>query len=113
PNTSNPRALFAATGSLEEALRRTRLKLTSDGAYEGLPRGEFWVHQSWSGDILAAPRWGGRPAAEISPLLRYSWPSGGTAGMDLLAAASHGRNPVLAHAFLNHLLDVGVAMLNF
>jgi spermidine/putrescine transport system substrate-binding protein len=113
PNTSDPSALAGATGSLTEAVKRTGLKLTSDGAYEGLPKGEFWAHQSWSGDILAAPRWGNRPAAVIAPLLRYDWPSGGTVGTDLLAIAARGKNPILAHAFLNHLLDVGVAMFNF
>ena len=71
PNTADATALSKAAGSLTEAVKRTRLKLTSDGAYEGLPKGEFWVHQAWSGDILAAPRWGHRPPAQIAPLLRY------------------------------------------
>jgi spermidine/putrescine transport system substrate-binding protein len=113
PNTADRSALSDAAGSLTGAVQRTRLRLTSDGAYEGLPRGDFWAHQAWSGDILAAPRWGGRPPSVVAPLLRYEWPEGGVVGTDLLAVTARGKNPVLAHAFLNHLLDPGVAMKNF
>jgi spermidine/putrescine transport system substrate-binding protein len=37
----------------------------------------------------------------------------GWVGCDLTAVCAHGKNPVLAHAFVNHLLDAGVAFDNF
>ena len=43
----------------------------------------------------------------------YRLPRGGIVGCDLTAICARGRNPVLAHAFLDHLMDVGVAMRNF
>ncbi len=43
----------------------------------------------------------------------FTWPRGGIVGCDLTAICARGRNPVLAHAFLDHLLDVGVALRNF
>jgi spermidine/putrescine transport system substrate-binding protein len=43
----------------------------------------------------------------------FTCPRGGTGGCALTAICARGRNPVLAHAFVDHLLDVGVAMENF
>ena len=56
-NTSNPSALAAAGRALEEMARAVDVRLTTEGAYEGLPSGKFAVHQAWSGDILSALRW--------------------------------------------------------
>ena len=112
-NTTDPSALATAADALTQMARAVDVRATTEGAYEGLPKGEFAVHQAWSGDLLAAPRFGGAPAS--TPLLRYWWPADGTgvAGCDLLAILAGGRNPVLAHAFLDHLIDPEVAMRNF
>ncbi len=114
-NTSDPSALAAAGRALEEMARVVDVRLTTEGAYEGLPSGEFAVHQAWSGDILSALRWGKARVLGTAADLRYWWPADGTAvvGCDLLALCARGENPVLAHAFLNHLLDEGVALENF
>jgi spermidine/putrescine transport system substrate-binding protein len=111
--------LARAADALEEAVRVAGVRFTLDGAEEGLPEGEFVAHQSWSGDVLTAPRYaeqddpgsGGRVVRE----LRYRAPAahGLVVGCDLTAICARGRNPVLAHAFLNHLLDFDTAMDNF
>jgi spermidine/putrescine transport system substrate-binding protein len=51
----------------------------------------------------------------MGPLLGYWWPMDGTGvvGCDLTAICSKGRNPVLAHAFVNHLLATRTALDNF
>jgi spermidine/putrescine transport system substrate-binding protein len=111
--------LGRAADALGEAVRIANVRFTLEGAEEGLPDGEFAAHQAWSGDILTAPRY----AEEYEPgsgdsvarELRYRAPSGPglVVGCDLTAVCAGGRNPVLAHAFLNHLLDFDTAMDNF
>ncbi len=112
-NAASPSSLSAAGDALIAMAGEVDVRATADGAYEGLPQGEFAVHQAWSGDALSARRFGGdrRGAA----LLRYWWPTDGrgVVGCDLVAIPTRARNPVLAHAFLNHLLDVDVSLRNF
>ena len=91
---------------------------TDDGAEEGLPEKTFAVHQAWSGDILTAPRYAaedGDNPGEVAAALRYWSPSepSRVVGLDLTAICANGRNPVAAHAFLDHLLRFDVALDNF
>jgi spermidine/putrescine transport system substrate-binding protein len=113
-NTGNGTELSHAADELIGFARATHLRSTEDGDYEGLARGEFAVHQAWSGDVLAARRFGETQGALTDQRLGYWWMrDGGVVGCDLLAVLSTGRNPVLGHLFLNHLLDLDVAMRNF
>jgi spermidine/putrescine transport system substrate-binding protein len=110
--------LAAAGDFLTEAVAATNARFTDDGAEEGLPEGTFSVHQAWSGDVLTAPRYaaeeGDDPRA-VAAALRYWSPAGSerVVGLDLTAICAHGRNPVAAHAFLDHLLRFDVALRNF
>ena len=107
--------LRRAADALAEAVRTSNVAFTVEGAEEGLPEGEFVVHQAWSGDVLTAPRYALDDPAGVARTLRY-WSSPGRSkvvGCDLTAICRGGRNPVLAHAFLNHLLAFDVAMDNF
>lgn len=111
--------LGRAADALDEAVRVAGLRFTLDGAEEGLPEGEFVAHQSWSGDVLTAPRYAEQDhpgsGARVARQLRYRAPAapGLVVGCDLTAICARGRNPVVAHAFLNHLLDFDTAMDNF
>lgn len=108
--------LARAADALSEAVRLTGVRFTNDGVEEGLPEGEFAAHQAWSGDILAAPRYAADEGNDdVGSRLRFwSPPSPGkVVGCDLMAICTRGRNPDLAHAFLDHLLDVRVALENF
>jgi spermidine/putrescine transport system substrate-binding protein len=51
----------------------------------------------------------------MSESLRYWSPpaSARVVGLDLMAIGARGRNPVAAHAFLDHLLTLDVALENF
>ncbi len=115
---ANDAELAAAADFLEAAVAATDARFTDDGASEGLPEGTFAVHQAWSGDILTAPRYAaeeGDDPREVAAALRY-WSPGGAervVGLDLTAICSRGRNPVAAHAFLDHLLRFDVALDNF
>jgi spermidine/putrescine transport system substrate-binding protein len=112
--------LATAARALEDAVRAAGLRFTVDGAREGLSEATFAAHQAWSGDILSAPRYvreedGATEAADVARELRYWSPPGATkvVGCDLTAVCARGRNPVLAHAFLDHLLRFDVALDNF
>lgn len=107
--------LAAAAADLETAVREVGIEFTADGAWDGLPGGEFSIHQAWSGDILTARRYAeeeGYPE-RVDRLRYWSPPSGKVVGCDLMAICARGRNPELAHAFIDHLLQVEVGMANF
>jgi spermidine/putrescine transport system substrate-binding protein len=113
-NTGDMGKLAGAADELIGFSKATGVKVTADGDYEGIARGEFAVHQAWSGDVLAARRFAGAPPALTDARIGYWWMrEGGVVGCDLLGVLSSGRNPVLAHLFLDHLLDLDVAMTNF
>ena len=66
--------LEAAVAALVDAVAITGVRFTNDGAQEGLPEGEFAVHQAWSGDVLSAPSYaaaegGLRPREEAAVLV--------------------------------------------
>jgi len=81
-------------------------------AYEDLPTGKTWVSMAFSGDLVAAPEY--LPEGADPAVLGYWFPldGRGTVGNDLMTILRSGRNPVLAHHFLNFLLDFDMAMLN-
>jgi spermidine/putrescine transport system substrate-binding protein len=107
-NTSDPAVITAAKDNLIELNDLVNVKTTIDGAYSGIPEGKFGLHQSWSGDIQAGPFYANDPKVD-SPLFRYYWPArdgfGGTLDNDTYAIPKNAKNPVLAHLFLNFMLD--------
>jgi spermidine/putrescine transport system substrate-binding protein len=113
--------LEAAARALSEAVAIADVRFTNDGVEEGLPEGEFAAHQAWSGDVLAAPRYasgggyGGAYDEATGYRLGFWSPLGPEkiVGCDLMAVCERGRHPDLAHAFLNHLLDVDIGVRNF
>jgi len=113
-NTVDPAAIGDAADELLGAVRAGAI-VSEDGGYDALPEGKLVAHQAWSGDALTALTYGHRDPAEVGSTLAYWWPmsSDGWVGCDLTAVCTRGKSPVLAHAFVNHLLDVGVAFDNF
>jgi spermidine/putrescine transport system substrate-binding protein len=112
-NTSDGEALETAKQDLIEAIRVTNIRTTIDGAYSRIPEGTMSVHQSWSGDIIGAPYYmpeGGDPS-----VLRYWYPNGeiGVIGNDTIAIPKDAEHPVLAHHFMNYLMDNANATKNF
>jgi spermidine/putrescine transport system substrate-binding protein len=116
PNTVDPAKIEASKNALIELDERVGLKVTIDGAYVQIPEGRMALHQSWSGDLLATPWYAADPAAE-SGFFRYYWPArdgfGGVIDNDLMVILKNAKNPVLAHQFLNFLLDNDNSMKNF
>ncbi len=113
-NTSDGSAVARAAAALGEAVE-AGARVSEEGAYEWLPEGHVVAHQAWSGDALTALTYEGRDPVETGRRLGYWWPMDGTGwvGCDLTAICAGGRNPVLAHAFVDHLLRPEVALDNF
>lgn len=114
-NEADPDHLSAATDSLLELNDLVRPRYGID-AYAKLPEGKVGIHHAWSGDMVGAQYYfpkGGDPE-----VLRYVWPpragfEGGMIAADNFSIPKNAKNPVLAHLFLNYLLDNKVATKNF
>ena len=112
PNTGEEQTIARAVDDLVTLADGVDVEVSAEGAYHELQTGEYAFQQAWSGDLLSAKRFGA-VAADDADHVAYTWPRGGIVGCDLTAICARGRNPVLAHAFLDHLMDIGVAMRNF
>jgi spermidine/putrescine transport system substrate-binding protein len=111
-NTGDARQIAAARDDTLDLIGRVAPKFGVND-YEKLPSGALWLHQSWSGNMVLAQHY--MPKGTSVDVLRYWWPGGrrGVVGIDQLAVLNGGKNPVLAHLFLNHLLDSDAAIKNF
>ena len=114
-NTGSSKALALVEEQLKEMADKVKIRTTIDGAYAKLPEGQFAVHQSWSGDIIAAPYYmPGDDYGDPDGVLQFWWPEGkGIVGNDTVAIPKGAKNPVLAHHFLNFLLANKNALKNF
>jgi spermidine/putrescine transport system substrate-binding protein len=116
PNTVDPTKIDAAKQALIELDEQLGLRVTIEGAYVGIPEGRFALHQAWSGDMLSTPWYTADPAEE-NGLMRYYWPArdghGGVYDNDTYVIPKAANNPVLAHHFLNYMLDNDHSMKNF
>jgi spermidine/putrescine transport system substrate-binding protein len=110
-NTTRPKHLDLVRQDLLDLASATR-PVIDVNAYEDLPTGKTWVSMAFSGDLVAAPEY--LPEGLDPAVLRYWFPldGRGTVGNDLMTILGSSRNPVLAHHFLNFLLDFDMAMLN-
>ena len=103
---------LAAVEQLLVAQRPLVQSYTSDAYRERLISGEAWASLGWSGDFLQANtelQKSGPAGAHIKTII----PVGGTMlWFDSMAIPKAAANPDLALAFINHLLDPAIAVLN-
>ena len=116
-NSGDPDLIRAATDRLIEAVNTMNMAFSIDGAYVRLPEGRLGLQHAWSGDLAAAPYYA--PEDEDPSVLRWMWPpkhgrkNAGYVSNDSMAVPRNAQNPVLAHHFLNYMLDEGPALKNF
>ena len=111
-NTSSADDLKMVGEQLTALVKATSPKVTIT-MYSDMPAGQIGLCQMWSGDIINAQSY--LPEGVGTEILRTGSPQDGK-GMvdnDMLVALKGGKNPVLAHLFLNHMLDPAVAKENF
>lgn len=102
-NTTDPEQIELAKEELK-SLYPLNIKTSTDD-YTNVPEGKAWVHQMWSGSAIGAQWY--LPEGTGLDALGYWFPSDGRGiiGSDMVAIPKNAQHPVLAHHFLNYLLD--------
>jgi spermidine/putrescine transport system substrate-binding protein len=103
-NTEKPADIDLAKRELKSLLSAVNIKTSTDD-YTNLPEGKAWVHQMWSGSAISAQWY--LPEGTGPEVLGYWYPPDGKGliGSDMIAVLRSAKNPVLAHHFVNYLLD--------
>ena len=111
-NTSSEADLKMVGEQLSALVQATSPKVTIT-MYSDLPAGQMGLAQMWSGDIINAQYY--LPDGVGTDILQYWFPDDGKGIVDndMLVTLKGGKNPVLAHLFLDHMLAEEVAMENF
>jgi spermidine/putrescine transport system substrate-binding protein len=111
-NSEDEAAIEQATDDLLELIGNVNVKVSTED-YSKLPEGAAWVHQAWSGSMIAAQWY--LPEGTDASVLRYWFPPDGVGpiGVDQMAVLRSAKSPVLAHHFLNFMLDEQNAYDNF
>ncbi|HEY5844497.1 MAG TPA: spermidine/putrescine ABC transporter substrate-binding protein, partial [Mycobacterium sp.] len=111
-NTSNPDDLKMIGEQMTAMVAATSPKVTIT-MYSDMPAGQIGLSQMWSGDIINAQSY--LPEGTGPEILRYWFPADGKGLVDndLMVVLKGGKNPVLSHLFLNHMLEPDNAKLNF
>lgn len=112
-NTEDPAVIGQALADLKEMVPVCAPKINITD-YQSLGDGSCWLHQSWSGAILSCALFNIPQGADSSALQYWTPPKGrGVVQNDCWAVLANSSKPVLAHLWLNHLLDSKVATDNF
>jgi spermidine/putrescine transport system substrate-binding protein len=103
-NTEDPDQIKAAQDDLIDLLKKVNVKDSAED-YSKLPEGAAWIHQAWSGSMVSAQYY--LPKGTGTEVLGYWYPADGRGpiGVDQMAVLRSAKNPVLAHEFLNFMLD--------
>jgi spermidine/putrescine transport system substrate-binding protein len=111
-NTEDPALIAKAGAELGKLTSLVNVKVGIDD-YQLLPSGQAWVHQAWGGDMINAVSY--LPKGVDPSVLGYWWQPNakGLIQNDMMAIPKSAEHPVLAHHFLNFLLDPKNALLNF
>jgi spermidine/putrescine transport system substrate-binding protein len=111
-NTEDPSLIDKAEKELARLIDLVNVKVDIQD-YTQLPEGQSWVHQAWGGDMINAVS---NLPKGVEPTVLGYWfqPDGkGLIQNDMLVIPKSAEHPVLAHHFLNFLLDPDNAILNF
>ena len=111
-NTSDPTDIALIGTDLTAMQQATGPKVTIT-MYNDLPLGQMGLCQMWSGDVVNAVYY--LPKGKGPETLGYWFPEDGK-GMvdnDLMVVLAGGKCPVLAHLFIDFMLDKANALKNF
>jgi spermidine/putrescine transport system substrate-binding protein len=111
-NTTDTKQIQAAGKALQQLSSLTNVRIDNND-YTDVPTGKTWVHHSWSGDMASAYAY--LPKGTPVDVLGYWFPSNhkGPVANDLMVNLKSGSNPVLAHMFINYMLDTHNALENY
>src|SRR5215211_279616 len=112
-NTEDPALIDQAVQDLSELHDICNVKVKTV-QYYAIPEGNMWLGQAWSGDMIAGYIYYLPKGTPPSALAFWKDVKGKVPVQnDCFAVCATTKKPVLAHMFLNYLLDNGVAYSNF
>ena len=111
-NTTSTSQIRAAGKALQQLASLTNVRIDNND-YTDLPTGKTWIHHAWSGDMASSYQY--LPKGTSIDTLGYWFPSNqkGPVANDLMVNATGGDNPVLAHKFIDYMLNVDNALNNY
>jgi len=109
-NTGDSNVIKQAGDDLGQLTNLMNIKVEIEG-YHTVPEGATTVAHTWSGDMLSAV--GYLPEGTGPEVLAYWQPDTAVISNDVMCVLSKAKSPVLAHLFINNLLDKDVAQENF
>jgi spermidine/putrescine transport system substrate-binding protein len=110
-NTTSPAQIAAAGKTLQDLAHLTNVHIDNND-YTEIPSGQIWIHHAWSGDIATAASY--MPKGVPVEVVGYWFPADGRGpvGNDAITVLRSAPNPVLAHHFLNYMLDLPNVLTN-
>jgi spermidine/putrescine transport system substrate-binding protein len=102
-NTEDPKLINKAEKDLSQLTSIANIKVNVND-YTDIPAGKTYISQAWSGDMAGAPYY--LPKGVKPTVLGYWRPDNNAETQnDMIAILRGAKHPVLAHAFLNFILD--------
>jgi spermidine/putrescine transport system substrate-binding protein len=104
-NTTDRNQIARSRRSLQELTSQVDVHIDNND-YTEIPDGQTWIHTAWSGDMAAAPYY--MPKGVPVETVGYWFPTDGRGPVanDTNTVLRSATNPVLAHLFLNYMLDL-------
>jgi spermidine/putrescine transport system substrate-binding protein len=111
-NTTSAAQIKAAGAALQQLASSTNVRIDNND-YTDVPTGKTWIHLAWSGDMALSNEY--LPSGTSVDTLGYWFPPDrkGPIANDVMVNLTGGDNPVLAHKFIDYMLDVDNALENF
>lgn len=112
-NTTDTALIDAALADLQELVDLVNVKVNITG-YTDVPEGATHLAHTWSGDMLAGAA-NYLPEGTDASVLGWWYPEdgNGVVGNDCMAITANAKNPVLAHLYIDFLLDAANAEENW
>jgi spermidine/putrescine transport system substrate-binding protein len=104
-NTTDHTQISLARQSLQDLASLTNVHIDNND-YTEVPDGQVWIHHAWSGDMAAAASY--MPKGVPVEVVGYWFPPDGRGPVanDTNTILRSAASPVLAHLFLNYMLDL-------
>jgi spermidine/putrescine transport system substrate-binding protein len=104
-NTTDRNQIALSRRSLQELSSLVNVRIDNND-YTEIPTGDTWIHHAWSGDMAAAGYY--MPKGVPVDVVGYWFPPDGKGPVanDTIAVLRSSSSPVLAHLFLNYMLDL-------
>jgi len=110
-NSTDYRQIATSRQALQDLVGLVNLRIDNND-YSEVPDGQTWITNAWSGDMAAAASY--MPKGVNVDVVGYWFPEDGRGPVanDTNVVLQSSSSPVLAHMFLNYMLDLPVVLEN-